>query len=488
MTPSVQNLPSEMPGMLDNWRLREAVVDDQMTSHNLSHSHSLHLLNHDRSQIQHANTDNAVNYKVNPPIAIREADETLATIASSAPVLSYGNLGNYISCTSSIDDTSLVPNGGNRNQISRFDGEVAGIDSNPALDMETSVISNILSLDLEAWDDSSPQNLAMLLGEPDKQHGSVKLSGSLKTQSSNQSRFSFARQGNSMNQLVNIEPSFNSGQESMSNSFSHAFVENREPYMHGIGNGFGFCEHNAEQIDKISSIHSITSCNKPSVSRAQLSAPPGFSMPSRPPLSGFSSQERNDQTFDVKSGSQLLDTSLLRNPYMTSPSGNTSGAGDIEFIDPAILAVGKGRLPSGAMNNSGFDMQPAFPSQLAAGNDAKLQLLMQSSLTPHQNLRYVSVGDSFLPNDSYGFASRHMEQSQTSNLASFSQFSFRPSTNAVISNGQWDGWSEHQALNDVGMAEILTNGRLKFNRLYNDFEDKFQKPSAANLYSRTFGI
>jgi hypothetical protein len=34
------------------------------------------------------------------------------------------------------------------------------------------------------------------------------------------------------------------------------------------------------------------------ISRAQVSAPPGFSIPSRLPPPGFSSHERSEQTFD----------------------------------------------------------------------------------------------------------------------------------------------------------------------------------------------
>ena len=42
-------------------------------------------------------------------------------------------------------------------------------------------------------------------------------------------------------------------------------------------------------------------------------------------------------------GNSLLDPSfLLRNSYQTPSNGNIGGPGDVEFMDPAILAVSKG--------------------------------------------------------------------------------------------------------------------------------------------------
>lgn len=63
---------------------------------------------------------------------------------------------------------------------------------------ESSIISDILSLDFDPWDESvSPANsLAKFLGETKKQEGSFSLSSSSRSATNNQSRFSFARQEN----------------------------------------------------------------------------------------------------------------------------------------------------------------------------------------------------------------------------------------------------------------------------------------------------
>lgn len=189
----------------------------------------------------------------------------------------------------------------------------------------------------------------------------------------------------------------------------------------------------------------------------------------------------------------MLDSSsLLRNTYQMQPVGNVGSTGDIEFMDPAILAVGKGRLQSG-LNNPGLDMRNNFPSQLNAfENEARLQLMMERSLSPHQNLRYANIGDSLSPlNDSYGISSRLMDHPQANNLSPFAQLSIQQSRNPLISNGgHWDGWNEVQGGNSLGMAELLRNERLGgFNKFYNGYEDsKFRMPSSGDIYNRTFGM
>lgn len=104
---------------------------------------------------------------------------------------------------------------------------------------------------------------------------------------------------------------------------------------------------------------------------------------------------------------------------------------------------------------------------------------MQRSLSPHQNFRYTEPMDNFSPvNDAYGFTSRHMEQLQPSNLYPFPQYSLQQNRNTVASNDHWDGWSGVQAQNDIGVAELLRNDRLGFN--------KFGMANSGDLYNRSF--
>ncbi|CAK9170194.1 unnamed protein product [Ilex paraguariensis] len=229
--------------------------------------------------------------------------------------------------------------------------------------------------------------------------------------------------------------------------------------------------------------HAITALSNAGL-RAQISAPPGFSVPSRAPPPGFTSHERMEHTFGTLSGNDMLNTSsLLRNPYQFLPEGMIGSPGEIEFMDPAILAVGKGRLPGGC-NSPGLDMRSNFsPQSSTLENDARFHLLMQRSLSPHQNQRFAGMGDSFSsPSNAYGIPSRIMEQTSTNNLSSFPQFSLPQSRNAVISNGHWDDWSEVQ-----GGNELIRTERMGYN--FTGYEDsKFRMPSSGSLYHRTFGI
>lgn len=250
-------------------------------------------------------------------------------------------------------------------------------------------------------------------------------------------------------------------------------------------------------------------------------------MPSRAPPPGFASHERHDHAFDslsgenfsvslfqlvyiyirrtilsfafllTVSGNRLLDNSaLLRNTYQAQVNGNTGSSTDIEFMDPAILAVGKGRLQGGGMNNPGLN----FPSQFSHfENDARLQLLMSRSLSQQQqlqqqqSLRFPDAGESFSHlNGSFGLTSRLVDQSQVNSISPFAQMSLQQPRNGVMSNGHWDGWSEGQGgSNNMSMAELLRNERVGgYNKFYAGgvYEDsKFRMPSS-DLYNRTFGM
>ena len=190
-------------------------------------------------------------------------------------------------------------------------------------------------------------------------------------------------------------------------------------------------------------------------------------------------------------GNSLHDRpSLLRHSYQSPLNANNGSAGDFEFMDPAILAVGKGRFHA-ALNSPLLDMRSNFPSQLNYfENEATLQLLMQRSLSTQQNLRSSDIGSTFSQlGDSYGISSR-LDQSPVSNLAPFAQLSLQQTRNPLLSNGQWDDrWHEGQNGNRLGVAELLRNERLGFNKFYTGYEDsKFQMPNSGDLYNRTFGM
>ncbi|KAL0735212.1 hypothetical protein Bca4012_011422 [Brassica carinata] len=337
---------------------------------------------------------------------------------------------------------------------------------------EDDKIPNTLGLDFDPWDESltSPNNLAELLGEVDQRSSALK-PGNLLKQNNSQSRFSFAR-----------------------NQPLPESVVSRDIYRDNLGSVNGFASNYSGGLESFTASPSYSSYKAP-VSRPQVSAPPGFSAPSRLPPPGFSSHERVGLSSDTATGTRFLDTaSFMRNAYQSLPSvGNPSGASDIEFADPAILAVGRGMI------NTDLDMSSGFSSQMNSfGNETGLQMLRQQSLSGaqqqvngfHHDLRNLSPS----PTDPYGFSSRLMDhQTQGSSLSHFSQLQRQqPSANPILSNnGHWDKWNEGQSLNSIDMAELLRNERLGFNgSLYNNGyeEPRFRIPGPGDAYNRTYGM
>ncbi|CAH8323421.1 unnamed protein product [Eruca vesicaria subsp. sativa] len=362
---------------------------------------------------------------------------------------------------------------------------------------EDDIIPNILGLDFDPWDESvtTPNNLADLLGEVDQRSNTLKPSNLLK-QNNSQSRFSFARYEESSNQGFVRENSSIYGQFSREQPLPESVV-NRDIYRDNQGSLNGFASNHSGGLESFAA-SSLYSSYKAPVSRPQVSAPPGFSAPSRLPPPGFSQHERVGLSSDTATGTRFLDNaSFMRNAYQAQPPiGNSSGVGDIEFADPAILAVGRGMI------NTDLDMRSGFSSQMNSfGNEAGHQMLRQQSLSAtqqqvngfHHDLRNLSPA----PSDPYGFSSRLMDHHQTqgSSLSHFSQLQRQqPSANPVLSNGHWDNkWNEGQSLNSIGMAELLRNERMGFNgSLYNNGyeEPKFRipSPSPGNAYNRTYGM
>ncbi|CAK9170193.1 unnamed protein product [Ilex paraguariensis] len=299
----------------DDRRLKDPEVVTS-TSYLPNLSHSSYLLNQVKGYYPQYNEDySKLNVNVDPLIVDKKFDISSPPQTSSIQVISNGYPENLVSSSAHLDNTFdnsyMLLDEEKRKHIGRLDGEVTNVDSNAALDTgESSIISNILSMDFDSWDDSltSPQNLARLLGETDKQQGSLRVSSSWKVQSSNQSRFSFAREEDSINQHVesslsyigqplknrtlrvssswkvqssnqsrfsfareedstnqNVESSLSYiGQPLKNRAFSHDFVDNRDFHLDKLGNCNGFSSVNCEEFDNFASSQSHLSSGKPS--------------------------------------------------------------------------------------------------------------------------------------------------------------------------------------------------------------------------------
>ena len=254
----------------DSQRLKDPEVVSRATylpnSANSLHASRSHTL-------PHSEVYGAVRLNADHPISLdNRISEGSHLHSSNISVLSNGfpeNLvGNASGSDRSLDRSFLLPNEDRRNPMGRFLGDVANGDSNAAIDRgENSIISNILSLDFE-WNESlaSPQRLVKLLGERDKESGSLKMSSSWKGQNNNnnnnQSRFSFARHEESRNQIFDVQPSFNAIEQfPKSRSYSQDFAE-RDLYMDKIGIGNGFSSRNFEESEFLTSSHPVISSSK----------------------------------------------------------------------------------------------------------------------------------------------------------------------------------------------------------------------------------
>ncbi|KAJ8535553.1 hypothetical protein K7X08_023273 [Anisodus acutangulus] len=447
---------------------------------------------------------------VGPVRANMQLDRRTDSVSQPSHVESStdGYLESVLNCVADLQTISRsyyrLPDEGKRMHMERFQDEAPSENYSTNVDSgESSIISNILSLDFDPCNQSltSPQNLARFLGETDDQKGSLRVSSSRKL-TSNQSRFSFARE-EPTNPLADFQPSLSYIEQSF-NHYRHGqdFPNSRNYQLDNIGTHNGFSVANNEETVGFGSSFSQLSSNKLSVSRPQMSAPPGFPALNRAPPPGFTSHyERMEQNFDSLHGSYLHDTSYSLHNQHQAPQVGKASNGDIEFMDPAILAVGKGRLPND-FDLSSLDMSSSFHAQSNAfENEGRLQL----SLTPHQSQSFADMGDNFSPfGDAYGISSRVVEQGNNqprfdgissrvleqtlaNHQSPFSQLNLPQSRNSVMSNGHWDTWNGVQSGNNLGVAELPRTESLGFNKFFTGYEEsKFHLPNSGNLYNRTF--
>uniref|UniRef100_A0A7N0ULA7 CCR4-NOT transcription complex subunit 4 n=1 Tax=Kalanchoe fedtschenkoi TaxID=63787 RepID=A0A7N0ULA7_KALFE len=455
-------------------------------SHLLNPPAAPRVSNYAREPLIHmADGFGSVTMNGNPLIAGISAHEGSQLHASRTPVISNGYNVNMAG-----ENGFLFPKM-EENQMKRFESHVDNGLFNATDSRENSIISDILSIDLEFDGSLATRNLARLFSDVGKQPGSRLLpaSWSAQSHSSNQSRFSFARED---------ESSFQSSSESSTPNFRHPsfsnnIIESRNQYLDKVGHNTSISFNSFEDHNTAGRNHVAIASTKISAPRGPpVSAPPGFSLPSRTtPPPGFTSFERADQTFNSQPGSHSLNHSLFRS---SPPTGNMFSNGDIEFLDPAILAVGTGRLPVGGYNGS-LDVRSIYPSEFNAfENEARSKLLMQRSLTPQMS---TQNGFSYL-SDNYSLCPQHLEQSQGNNYSPFTQISHQQQQqprNGFLSNGlHHDGWrdtdSQH-ANNNLTLTDLIMNERLGgFNKRYNGFEDAsaFRMPTSADLYNRSFGM
>lgn len=361
--------------------------------------------------------------------------------------------------------------------IDRFNGIEKAEKCSSVQTQESSIISDIFSLDFDPWDDSLSieNNFSKLLGEKNGKEGSGMLISSLNAQNSSQSRFSFARQENqdtfigSSISAIGYTGKGSSVKASYGDAFQDDFTE-----LVSLGNGT--TKNNV----------TIASDRPVGLLRAKVSAPPGFSLPSRPAPPGFAVQDRHEKIFETAPDIRLVQNSLVRNHHQQHP---TEHSGDIELIDPAILAVGKGLIPIGNGNPT-YGLGSSFPAQFSSSEcDHRLQLLMQQSVSSHQTMKFPDhIRDNFFP-DSDSYTASHLLAQNQSILSPLAQLSHPQSRSSHVSSDHWDGLSNMQSSTAMGIPDFLRNQRFGMNNYYlGKGEEKFHFPGSGGMYSRPFGI
>ncbi|KAJ0238881.1 hypothetical protein HA466_0234230 [Hirschfeldia incana] len=279
-------------------------------------------------------------------------------------------------------------------------------------------IASIMSLDLDEYL-TSPHSLSKQLGTDDVEARSRKLASYCEVKN-NQSRFSFARQDESNDQAFRSSNLFN--QRPHGSDFYQNSSERQSRDMNMLGMYNGVSSSYLKGMDYVTPNATLPSSYKPpSIARSPVTAPPGFSVTSRPPPPppGFSSNGREQQILNGFSGNHRYSEPPVYNttPYHQSlPIENNGGVRDVEFLDPAILAVGQGIENPSLDYRSNFQGNTNMFSSELKLQQQQHQLAMQSPLSSHQNCRLT---------DSLGMASRFIDQSR----------------NVALPNGCWDGLS-----------------------------------------------
>ncbi|KAH9331538.1 hypothetical protein KI387_003646 [Taxus chinensis] len=436
---------------------------------------------------------------------------------------------------------------------------------------ENSIISDILSMEFDNWEDdslTSPHNVAkVLLGEKDRINGFPKdISSSRKLQNNGQSRFSFARQGESSRESCHMSNSCSSnGQLHDTWPTDKDALDDTNGYdnVKRPSNDRASCDREEYQVITNRTALPLlpgSAVAPPSVSRSQFSAPPGFSLPTRtPPVPppGFFPQSRVDRPYEPTTITTVFsngikdhdDSVSSQNTFPNSYSllhqtlGSNS-SNDLEFIDPAIMAVGRGKLPVGQiqrgsagpdsvfsgprqdMSDSSFSqsflgLRSPFSQQVSPIDyDARLQMLKQKSVYANSNL--TSPRQPFTFQDQFGDAftsylsrqndvmipSMMREQSQMSLDNAFSQMSFQQPINSTFRSSSagvngWDSWNRMNSALESGLGERrmeaslveiankermgLLDPKSGLSKLFPTYgESMFHVPSSENYYSRPF--
>lgn len=423
------------------------------------------------------NCSAGVNYVNNHPDEIH-VSKYLSSYSENGSQISSISDGHHRLPTSFANDEIIE-------QLRRLedDNNTAYNDENSAYDaaVESSIISNILSMDLDSWDDSV--NLSLSKADlADGSRGSWKYQGG-----SQKSRFSFATDDCSRSNVPYLDPSFD--------PTSTAKQPNKEQIFPG-------------------KLHNVSRS-------LSLKGPPGFPVPHREPPPGFSSCEKANQippSTAATSGSSFLRT--LSFPNDLHYGGTSSGMVHNGYEDLSNLVMGRGgKTTNGQLFSSGLgsrQVEPSSSSMMMYEDDAsrhwflnhhhqqQQQQYPHNSTPLHNNYEMeVSPRNNGSVYGSIGRQQQHQQQHNVDqnrhlhayNVSAGSGSGLKYYSNGCMQNGYViPGLEEVQSVvgSEVGSAMGGDIGRnekvVGFNSFYGDSMLQMPTSSSRNIYGGVYGL
>ncbi|KAH7289817.1 hypothetical protein KP509_30G019900 [Ceratopteris richardii] len=258
---------------------------------------------------------------------------------------------------------------------------------------EHELISDMFSTGFDLWTDGSAQDLAQLFFNKRKPGSAissvhVETNSSWKSSSENkQSRFHFAREDE-----LNEQALYSAKVSLQNEGDKHMWSEKYNRTQCG-SNPIALNEVNVDHqvLSKCSQADYYGGSSSSHLTKGTMMAPPGFSSvraPAAPP--GFSQHK----TTDIRRLQDSMDESPL--PLARGTSYNhleaANGTTDVEFIDPAIMAVGKGKRPTVPQTAATFTSSPSLSAFLSQTSPLSQQIRtcqdFETSFQPQQARSY----------------------------------------------------------------------------------------------------
>ncbi|KAI5058417.1 hypothetical protein GOP47_0026587 [Adiantum capillus-veneris] len=354
---------------------------------------------------------------------------------------------------------------------------------------EHELISDMFSTGFDLWNDGSPQDLAQLLfngkkvGFPSKAAVQESTTSWKPSSGSKQSRFHFARQDEVNEQTL------------CSNKLLHQARNDRQLWPEQLGRTTsgnapaGLTEVSpSEQFPSrlpasVELYGGTASSHLPS-SKSPMMAPPGFSSvrASAIPPPGFSQHKATDLRRVTEASHDPPRSLAPTSSFNHLEAANNSA--DVEFIDPAIMAVGKGKFPAGSRTAVPLSNSPSLSAFLSQTGPLSQQprppLDFESNYQAHQDRSYRNYG-SMNSTSHLGYANQDLDTSSSS--------LFHSSFNDAMSQSRLMGHYHDAVFPNVVMQEsVYANGghsapKLRFQHSSSDDWSRLSEMNAAGQQS-----